>query len=53
MPSIPKKILVVAHDPALKDTRAALLKHAGYDVTAVETPKRLWPAWKPNDSTLY
>jgi DNA-binding NtrC family response regulator len=37
MPSIPKKILVVARDPALMLTRAAILKHHGYDVVAVES----------------
>jgi DNA-binding response OmpR family regulator len=38
MPTTPKRILVVAHDPAVKSTRTAILAHAGYDVEAVETP---------------
>jgi hypothetical protein len=32
-----KRILVVAHDPAVKATRAAILEHEGYEVAAVET----------------
>jgi DNA-binding response OmpR family regulator len=35
---MPKRILVVAPDPTLKSTRAAILKHQGYEVEAVETP---------------
>jgi CheY-like chemotaxis protein len=33
-----KRILVVAHDPAVKATRTAILAWAGYEVAAVETP---------------
>ena len=37
MAAHPKRILIVAHDPMLKVTRAALLEHKGYEVAAVET----------------
>ncbi len=32
-----KRILVIAHDPAVQSTRVSILQRDGYDVAAVET----------------